>query len=68
MTVEVVYSRHARQRMVLRRISSEEVDAAIRSGSKSRGGPRVVAAQRYFELGYVIRGNKIIGITVKPRW
>jgi hypothetical protein len=54
--------------MVLRGISSDEVEIAIRTGAKSRQGPRVVAAHSYFEVVYLVRGRKIIVITVKPRW
>lgn len=68
MTPEVVYSRHARQRMVLRGISRREVEAAIRSGAKSRQEGRVVASYRYFEVAYVVRGERVFVITVKPRW
>jgi uncharacterized protein DUF4258 len=68
MTPEVVDSRNARQRMVLRGISSDEVETAIQLGSKSRQGSKVVSAHRYFEVVYVVRGRKIFVITVKPRW
>ena len=68
MTLEVVYSRHARQRMVLRGISSSEVEAAIRAGTKSRQEGRIVSAYRYFEVVYVIRETRCFVITVKPRW
>lgn len=54
--------------MVLRGISSDEVEVAIREGAKSRQGPKVVAAHRYFEVVYIVRGTKILVITVKPRW
>jgi hypothetical protein len=68
MALEVLYSRHARQRMVLRGISRDEVETAIQVGSKTRQGSRVVAAHRYFEVVYVVRGTRILVITVKPRW
>jgi len=68
MTQRVLYSKHAVDRMVLRGISRDEVEAAIQSGSKSRQGDRVVAAFRYFEVVYVVRENDILVITVKPRW
>lgn len=68
MTLRVFYSQHAVERMVLRGITQNEVEAAIRSGSKSRQGNRVVAAYRYFEVVYVVRKDRILVITVKPRW
>jgi hypothetical protein len=68
MDYEVLYSRHARERMVLRGISRDEVEVAIQTGSKSRQGSTVVSAHRYFEVVYVVRGTKILVITVKPRW
>lgn len=68
MTRRVLYSRHAVQRMVLRGITRAEVESAILSGSKSRQDDRIVAAYRYFEVVYVVRGEVIVVITVKPRW
>jgi hypothetical protein len=68
MAKTVVYSHHARQRMVLRGISSAEVELALTLGAKSRQGNRVVAAYRYFEVVYVVRGPRIFIVTVKPRW
>jgi hypothetical protein len=54
--------------MVLRGITRHEVELAIRSGSKTRQGDRVIAAYRYFEVVYVVRGGDTFVITVKPRW
>ena len=68
MTPRVLYSRHAVQRMVLRGITRNEVETAIRSGSKTRQGERIVVAYRSFEVVYVVRGSDILVITVKPRW
>ena len=68
MASRVLYSRHAVERMVLRGITRNEVEAAIRLGSKSRQGDRVVAAYRYFEVVYIVRGHRVFVITVKPRW
>ncbi len=64
----VLFSLHAVQRMVLRGITRREVEAALRSGSKSRQGDRIVAAYRYFEVVYIVRDSDIFVITVKPRW
>lgn len=68
MARRVLYSQHAVQRMVLRGITRAEVEAALRSGSKSRQADRVVAAYRYFEVVYVVRGETVLVITIKPRW
>ena len=68
MTPRVLHSKHAVDRMVLRGISRNEVEAAMQEGSKSRQGDHIVAAYRYFEVAYVVRGNDIFVITVKPRW
>jgi hypothetical protein len=68
MDYQVLFSEHAAQRMVLRGISRAEVEEAIRSGTKSRQGEKVVSAYRYFEVVYVVRRGRIYVITVKPRW
>jgi len=68
MAPRVLYSQHAVERMILRGITRNEVESAIRSGSKSRQGDRIVVAYRYFEVVYVVRGKDIRVITVKPRW
>ncbi len=68
MTLEVSYSKHAVDRMVLRGISRAEVEEAIQLGSKSRQDGKIVASYRYFEVVYVIRGRRCFVITVKPRW
>lgn len=68
MTREVVYTEHALQRMVLRRISHREVEEAIHLGSKNRQDGRIVATYRYFDVIYAIRRERCFVITVKPRW
>jgi hypothetical protein len=68
MTYTVVYSKHARERMVLRGISSTEVEEAIRIGGKSRQEGRIVSTYRYFSVVYALRGSRCYVITVKPRW
>lgn len=66
--MDILYSAPARQRMVVRGISRSEVEAAIRSGSKSHQGDRILAAYHYFEVVYVVHGNRCFIITVNPRW
>lgn len=64
----IIYSRHARQRMILRGISEREVDEAIRKGTKRVQDGKVVASYTYFEVVYIVRGQDTIVITVQPRW
>jgi hypothetical protein len=68
MDLRVRYSKHAVERMVLRGISRNEVQGAIRLGTKTRQQGRIVAAYRYFEVVYVAVDDRIFVITVKPRW
>lgn len=68
MAYRVVYSRHARQRMVLRGISRVEVEQAIRLGSKVRQNGKIIVSYHYFSVVYLIRGKRCFVITVKPRW
>lgn len=68
MALEVLYSQHAIQRMVLRGISRTEVEAAILRGVKTRQEGRIVAAYRYFKVVYVVQRGRYFVITVKPRW
>jgi hypothetical protein len=68
MVLRILYSRHAVQRMVLRGITRAEVETAIKSGSKSRQGDRIVAAYRYFVVVYTVQSDQILVITVQLRW
>ena len=54
--------------MILRGISAQEVNDAIRKGTKRTQDGKVVAAYLYFEVGYTVRGQDIYVITVQPRW
>ena len=64
----ILYSRHARQRMILRGISEREVSDAIRKGTRRTQDGTIVAAYMYFEVVYVVRGDDIRVITVQFRW
>ena len=68
MTRRILYSRHARQRMILRGISEREVDEAIRKGTKRMQDGRIVASYMYFEVVYVVRREEIQVTTVQFRW
>ena len=64
----ILYSRHARQRMILRGISEREVSEAIRKGTKRTQDGKIVASYMYFEVVYVVRGEAIRVMTVPFRW
>lgn len=68
MARRILYSRHARQRMILRGISEREVRDALRKGTKRTQDGRIVASYAYFEVVYVVRGEDILVITVQFRW
>lgn len=65
---KITYSKHARQRMILRGISSHEVSEAIRKGKKRMQKDSIVSTYLYFEVVYKVIGDTIRVITVKPRW
>ncbi len=64
----IFFSRHARQRMVLRGISEREVHDALRKGTKRTQGGKIVASYSYFEVVYVVRDGDVWVITVQFRW
>ncbi|MFQ5908935.1 MAG: DUF4258 domain-containing protein [Thermoplasmata archaeon] len=64
----ITYSRHARERMVLRGISRHEVEEAIRKGKKRIQDGRIVATYLYFEVVYVVDDDEVRVISVIPRW
>lgn len=64
----VLYSRHARQRMILRGISDREVNEALRKGTKRTQDGKIVASYMYFEVVYVVRRQDVWVITVQFRW
>jgi len=55
----ILYSRHARQRMILRGISEREVREALRKGTKRIQDGKIVASYTYFEVIYVVRGEDV---------
>jgi hypothetical protein len=68
MVRRILFSRHARQRMILRGISEREVHDAIRKGTKRTQDGTIVASYSYFEVVYVVRGESVFVITVQFRW
>jgi|GEM_PF-1015486 len=64
----IYYSRHSRERMIERGISTAEVEAAIKFGSKSIQEPgKILSNYRYFCVVYKKVKDDIFIITVKPR-
>lgn len=66
--MRILFSAHARLRMVERGVSVEEVKLAITKGTKRRQDDKIVAAYQYFEVVYRKADDDIFVITVKPRW
>tara|TARA_Y100000034_G_scaffold24312_2_gene28325 strand:+ start:1912 stop:2112 length:201 start_codon:yes stop_codon:yes gene_type:complete len=65
----IYFSKHARQRMVLRGISEKEVIEAIKRGSKTLQKPdKILSDYKYFCVVYKKVGKNIFVITIKPRW
>jgi hypothetical protein len=67
-TMRIILTKHARERMVLRGISLEEVKNAILKGSKRIQDGKIVAAYRYFEVVYKKVDEIFVVVTVTPRW
>jgi hypothetical protein len=67
-TMRVIFTKHARERMVARGVSLEEVKKAILKGSKRIQNGKVVAAYRYFEVVYKKVDEIFVVVTVSPRW
>ena len=67
-TMKIILTKHARERMVLRGISLEEIKEAILKGSKRIQNGKIVAAYRYFEVVYKRVDEIFVVITVALRW
>ncbi len=62
------YSRHARERMIVRGITQQEIEKAISRGSKEFQKPdKILSHYRYFTVVYKKIGENYYIITVKPR-
>ena len=68
MNVRILFSRHARVRMVERGISTSEIRDAVAKGTKRRQEDRIVASYRYFEVVYRREDDIVFVITVQSRW
>jgi hypothetical protein len=67
-TMRIVLTKHARERMILRGISLEEVKNAISRGSKRIQDGKIIATYRYFEVVYKKVDEIFVVVTVSPRW
>lgn len=67
-TIKVILTKHAREQMVSRGISLEEIKKAIPGGSKRIQNGKVVSAYRYFEVVYKKVDETFVIVTVLPRW
>jgi len=67
-TMRIILTKHARERMVSRGISLEEVKNAILKGSKRIQDGKIVSAYRYFEVVYKKVDEIFVVVTVSPRW
>ena len=67
-TMSIILTKHARERMVLRGISLEEVKDAIMKGGKRIQDGKIVATYRYFEVVYKKVSGVFVVVTVTPRW
>jgi len=67
-TMRIILTKHARERMVARGISLEEIKKAILMGSKRIQDGKIVTAYRYFEVVYKKVDEVFVVVTVSPRW
>lgn len=65
---DIWFSKHARERMVERGISQQEVKNAIEKGSKKRQDGNVVASYTYIQVVFKMRKDVCYVITVMTRW
>ena len=64
----IFYSKHARERMALRGITTKEIEDAVKTGSKQIQKPdKILSNYRYFCVVFRKIGENIYIITVKPR-
>ena len=66
--LNIKYSKHARERMVERGISKNEIFKAIQKGQKGTQKGKLITTYTYFEVVYKKIGDKYYIITVQLRW
>lgn len=65
----LMYSDHAREKMIERGISTKEVEEALQRGAKQFQIPnKILYHYRYFVVVTKNINNSVFIITVKPRW
>lgn len=69
MPQQIKYTKHAREKMVERGISEDEVARGIAQGAKHLQHPEKICSEyQYFAVVYKKVGDICYVITVKPRW
>ena len=69
MSLDIRYSKHAREQMIERGITENEVNEGIRCGAKRLQPPdKILSMYRYYTVVYKKVGDLYFIITVKPRW
>jgi len=67
--LSIKYSKHARERMILRGISEKEIEEGIKMGSKELQKPnKILSYYKYFCVVYKKIKGDVYVITIKPRW
>ncbi len=68
-SLDIRYSKHAREQMVERGISVNEVEEGIRRGTKSFQKPdKILAEYKHYVVVFKKINDTVFVITVKPRW
>ena len=62
--MQLIFTLHAKQQMVVRGISKQQVADAIRKGAKIRQTDGLLSSYGYIKVAYKIRGEKYIVKTV----
>jgi len=65
----IIFSRHAREQIIARGISVNEVEEGIKKGAKEFQSPdKILFHYRYFTIVTKKMKDNYFIITVKPRW
>jgi len=68
-SLKIKYSKHAREQIIKRGISANEVEEGIRRGAKRLQPPnKILSEYRYYVVVYKKINDTCFVITVKPRW
>ena len=66
--LDLMFSKHARMRMVERGISAKEVNEAVNKGSKRRRDREIISAYKHIVVVFRVVNRKYYVITVMSRW